>query len=1286
MAFNLSDPQTKQIVLTEYGGLVTNLSPIALPSGASPDCSDMTFLPGGTFSRPCLHKQLETPLGDVDINYAKSYIDPTGIIRNLYLDSAGNFWVENITDAIGPEILFSTTPATMARSITANGREYVAISDGAHGQEIPLQITGLPNGTVQLDRVTQDGPGAPPSVANLIIAPTQVSASGTPLTLTIVEVDPENPDPTSGFFTSINVYTSSSTAGAQIGDSVVISGTGTPFDGTYGPITGIFAGSPSLIQVSGYTPAGTPFWTGSAMMTINQGAMQRQSNVVTASTTAPNQLQPGYQVQITGALASQVGTGIASIVVDNENNPGIATVTVNLATGQTTHGLVPGNNVSITGVIGVTVGGGIASIGCQGEITSVTTNDPHGLNPGAIINIDGTGTILDTHGVTVAQIISPTIFTYPYAIPNSVVENGSGTVTLVWPVPDTPTPTYFEVIASPTNTTFQVQLSYADGTWTTGEVTFAWDGTFFVQSILPLTVIPETTLAVAITSTAATGITITSGADIADGDTIQIDAEQMNVVSGGGTTSLTVVRGFNATTAATHLIAAEVSLVQFPFTYQQYGPDATASPVSGSITVTPYGQAAPGIHLFAQAFLRRQGGITAPSPWVQVVLNGGQYVNITNLAIGPPDTEARIVLATGAGGAYFFYIPNPPQENGQTIGTATQINDNATTSVILDFADATLLSATGVSTQGNNLANQIVLEGALNFGYYGSRILTIGQRNIIQNLLNMGFDGGYISQTPTLPLGWDTAANVGGMLATGHLGIGFGWSVSVVPTSQCGLLTQSLYQDYSGSPIVTADTPFSMRVWLQTTAEASDLAFVVKMSSASTGFSTTASVFGGQMFTQGSWFQIPFSQNTPVSIPSDLILSIYADSATTTCTLLVDELSLIFGDDPYLTSAYGSYINNPEGIDGVSGIFGPQDDTHPIYGMQILRSDLYLLTLDPNGRLHQTSQGVTEPADWVIDEVASNCGLIGVAAITVSQADDSTASGGEEWFSWYSSDGPRIFGGQSPDKIAQEIQRPAGQTFPGAPPDLGALNINARLTIWALNDPTQKRMWFGIPTGDASTPSVIWHISYIGLDSADAISSRAPVHLSLSGKMVSSDLGRKWAPWQLAMNGGALMYRQAGQVIPIFFAGRMFGNVYALDPDLYTDDDYGAMVPYYKTYALPSRDEEQQQQLGGGQKILAKLISTVDFIGELTFTVYYGTLASAWPLTGSGYLSQPTPGPFDIEWTGGMAQGYRFFIGFSVTPNPAGTTASPTTDVALSITSLTVGLKKARMSERGSYP
>ena len=90
------------------------------------------------------------------------------------------------------------------------------------------------------------------------------------------------------------------------------------------------------------------------------------------------------------------------------------------------------------------------------------------------------------------------------------------------------------------------------------------------------------------------------------------------------------------------------------FQYQQYGPNGSTTAVG---TVTPFGQAAPGFHLMRCNFLTRQGAVLKSSPYVKFIANGGQYLQISNIPIGPENVIGRILEFTGADGAYFFYIP-----------------------------------------------------------------------------------------------------------------------------------------------------------------------------------------------------------------------------------------------------------------------------------------------------------------------------------------------------------------------------------------------------------------------------------------------------------------------------------------------------------------------------------------------------------------------------------------------------------------------------------------------------
>ena len=69
----------------------------------------------------------------------------------------------------------------------------------------------------------------------------------------------------------------------------------------------------------------------------------------------------------------------------------------------------------------------------------------------------------------------------------------------------------------------------------------------------------STTLSAAITSTSATSITVTSASKIVNGTVLVVSGSEQMLVTGVSGTTLTVTRGYNGTTAVTHLINATVT-------------------------------------------------------------------------------------------------------------------------------------------------------------------------------------------------------------------------------------------------------------------------------------------------------------------------------------------------------------------------------------------------------------------------------------------------------------------------------------------------------------------------------------------------------------------------------------------------------------------------------------------------------------------------------------------------------------------------------------------------------
>lgn len=1201
MSFNVSGQNIVQVPLGVFGSLVTEISPDSLPDGVSPDQWDMQFEPGQAFSRNGFKKVFVTAFpGNPTVTYGKSYVTPTGDILNLYFDSNGAIWKEDFTNSPGTYTkLAQSTPGMYAKSITAFGREYIAISDGLHGQDIPLQFDGT-----NLDRVTQDGPGAPPNISNVVLPATQMAVTGVPGTVSIVEADPAG-EVGGGYFTALNLFVTS-TGSAFVGQNITVSGNSQGIlNGTFS-IIAIYppAGGNGLIICSAYFPAGTtPGFGGTG--TLGSGStMVRSNNIVSVSTAAPHQLQTGFQTQITGVPAASVGGGVVSIVINNEDSPGLATVTTASA-----HGLVPQLSVTITGIVPA-FSATITSAVRAGEITTIGTSAPHNLSPGAVIAISGCDASFNTT-TSVAQVISATVFNFPQASADAT-SSTLGIVTLYWPIPDTATPTYFEVESAPTATTFQIAINYTDGTWGGGIVSYAWDGTFFVKSVSSSTT----------------------------------------------------------------------------FQYQQYGPNASTASVG---FVSPYGQAAPGQHQMQVLYLTRQGYTTAPSPPVTFVANGGQYLSVSNIPIGPSNVVARILAFTGAQGAYFFYIPVPAQVNGQQVSTATQINDNTTESVLLDFSDNTLFAGLGISIPGNNLANQIVLDGALGFGFYGTRLLTYGQRNTVQNFLNMGFDGGALPSASAFPSGWNVTPPTSPSSAALTPGIHGteGWGLFLSPGVAAGNLYQSAFRDAYGAPIIQPNQTYIFRCWAQVDVIAADMAIFIELQSTSLSFNSEVTLSGTALSTTGSWVQGTFSLPTPAAIPSDLLLIVAAGSTTVTVRLVIDELSLIYADNPYRTGLYGSYVNNPEGMDGVTGYFGPAQDTRTVMDMGIIRNSLYLLTRDPSGRLHQTSDnGTTEPVGWTVNQVAANCGALSAFSLCKSQADDETGSGGEEWLSWASSTGARIFGGDEPWKISQEIQPNWTGASDGNNRGFLGLNFAAATTIWSINDTVARIIYFGVPSldvaGPATAPNVILTVNYRGLDNAYEIAKSPPVRTSNQGRLIAADNARKWSPWKRPMNGAAQMYRGPA-LSTVFFAGNGaapgasagFGNVYTLSATKLTDDDYGLIVPYYVTYPFVTTEQEQAYQLGSARKMLSYATAFIEGTGVMTVTYMVDILGNVWPLNSVRTMS-PTQ-DYDMNFAGGSVTGEKIFFKYASAPLPG------QTDNGFSISRMMAAMvKNAKLPVRGA--
>src|SRR5580704_13674197 len=165
---------TADASLDIFGGLVTDMSPADLPAGASPDCSDVAFELGAVQTRPGLLSMYTPITGNPTVNYLKTYIQPNLTETLLALDSTGTLWGEFSAGTL-TQIASGIVPGSHAKSATLFGREYIAISDGQFGIDIPRQYDGT-----YFDRVSQVGPGGGPASAADAPAELPISIAASP--------------------------------------------------------------------------------------------------------------------------------------------------------------------------------------------------------------------------------------------------------------------------------------------------------------------------------------------------------------------------------------------------------------------------------------------------------------------------------------------------------------------------------------------------------------------------------------------------------------------------------------------------------------------------------------------------------------------------------------------------------------------------------------------------------------------------------------------------------------------------------------------------------------------------------------------------------------------------------------------------------------------------------------------------------------------------------------------------------------------------------------------------
>jgi hypothetical protein len=1078
------------------------------------------FAPGGeqvTFNVTNVTVKVFTPpftaAGLADFNYLKTFAQTGGAIENLFLGSDGVLYGEDAIDLPGTltPLFTNILPESFAQSVTLDDREYIAISNLLNGTDIPRTYTPPSINTLgYLDRLSQVGPGAPPSITttssgSAIVNITQnpafaipTSTGGTNGAWVLWSDSPRDqgsfglPNTPGNVLTIIFPKAVALPAYITVGSNVVLSGF--QVMNGYNPNNGV-GGNPAYYTV---TSVGQP---------------DPSQNYYDAFTvTLPNSGFYNARIQAGATFQATLATMTTSVQVPN---------------------LEVGGQFSLTGT------GGAPPAGYDGTYTVVGTPNA------AQMTITATS-------------LTNNVATYSYTLITGTAPVAGETVSVG-------------------------QTLNANGIFNVSNavITAATPGTF----------------------------------------SINLTGPDIPAIAENGT----------------GLVFGTI------FTFDPF--QIVGNRTGGTVITT--GLIIPGQRKVCYSFLTRNGFMTQPSPIDTAdIVEGANTIAVANLALGPPNVVARVVHFTAANGGQFYNIPQPvlviDPITGQIIThSSTWVMDNTSTGASFSFSDSVLLAADEIDIQGNNLFECYELGSCIGFIEYAGRLAAIGEQNKVFNFRNMSFDGGMgITQgnqgagggpgsvNQSYPLGWTVDPNTnfgfGGSVVTSPV-FGMAYQISS-PTSlaqgQSGDIWQPAYQDEFGAPIININTTYSLRVTAMVTplTASGNLIFTLFSPSTQQTFGVAQIAFAG-MSTSMRLFTATLLTTPFATVPQDLKFRIYASNLPNNAAVTIDRVEVYPTEQPNLNNQIIlSYANNFESFDRLTGVIKPVDNPQPIKSCYELFETLYMVK---TGSMFSTNDnGTTEPVvaggGWVIKTISQSVGTNSIYGVTAALDQPDT---GESWAIVAGRAGAYIYDGGEPTKLSEEIQKL-----------WNTINWQFGHTIWILNDIIQRRILIGVPLktyvfdpfgnivrnfwlpegylpDDPApvTPNVILELNYKQLNTAGALASSVGVHRSFAGKLLDSEITRKWSIWTIKAPAAAFL-TQADGSNPVFFGNSDHnGKVFELVEGYYQDDDGPYAEDYVTSPFLPRQDAEARQMgpLRCGYSYMNAMLTGE---GSCRITVYPNTL------------------------------------------------------------------------------
>jgi hypothetical protein len=1193
-----------------------------------------------------------------NFNYEHTFKSPTGIDYNLAFDATGTWWIENVSSNpnVLNEILSGCTANSWASGTTVYDRAFITnmnLLGQVTGNDLPRQYN-FEGGW--WDRITQIGPGAPPTI-------TASEAAGAIATITAVTIGAST-----ATITAVNTYVAGEvgTFSGLTGPSAVLNGLtlivlSTGLSGTQFEVA--FTGTPGG-PYTGLSGTFTPQYT----------------YPITSIVQPPQQSDPGDTGHFQNLLwsagpgSTSAGNTITVYYSDSFVNPQPDTQLVN-------------------------------AFNAGFPVYVYITNAPFG---NGIWQVTSIGNAIPPGGAYFRWY-------FTYQVPTSNYQDYGGpddatgfyqvtqaTVTTAAPVPGLAAGAQVSIAGVSPSTwddTYPIVEAVNSGAFNISQTSLA-DGIATYSWTLTSGVAPAAGDLVTVTNTLnANGILNVADALIATATGVSSGTFTIS----GFAASLsypTAVEEGQATTAGTEFIidpgAPNVG-------------STTVNPIygngtGGTLTVvgTPSGGTLPigaGTRQGVVIFITRNGLYTAPSPPITfTVAQGANYIICGNIPLGPPNVIARLIALTEAGqngvpGANFYTttVPSIFTVGGvQYTSSSFLIPDNQTTSAKFTFSDAVLLQSDAIDIPGNNLFNLIQIGNPAVVLQYAERTFYIGSENKVQNFNNTSMDGGYLQPTggaPAVPLGWNidsaysfpfgtsftiaTFSITGGIVTftcpntlspglnviVNGLSIGtylngvllnvqtasggqftaafvhadvplttdsgtvrsvsqtlqlrpapspqFGNSLYVVNQTASaqaviGMITQSAFEDAYNAPIlnpVGVPVPYSVRIVCRTPSSATVGSITVDLVDSNQGlyghvYATFTLALSSITNQMATYTGVLVPEPGLATITPGLLLRVYGTEIQPLGDYEIKSVDLYPTNEPVLTNTV------------LVSYAGEPEQVDGVTGQLTLSSQnqdpVYGATIihdqlcfkKRNSIIECEDAANYEPSEWTTREVSQRVGTCGPNAFAQ----------GDEWDLSLHETGFYVYQGGAPMVISRELQGFAsGDEF------WDSINWNAKQTFWLANDLRARRFYAGVamptpnpwlpnaPTSNPAQPNVILMCNYDGCPTAGELEAGAPVHVTMFGSIKALDMRRKWSVWQIVSPYAGIVLDGTEGIETLYICnGTGTGKIYRLiASDIQMTDDGTPIAPLYITSGQPDKEKAQALGIGLGQKYAASWMANM---------------------------------------------------------------------------------------------